>query len=174
MTLAAHRRLAGALGLGLGFGLDQLLGDPRRGHPVAGFGLLAGRLERRIWADRRVPGLAYVAVLVGGAAGLWLPLPGRADLNLNPLNRWREPDVAIDIRPRSGPILVEIEYRIREADVPEFLAAMAERQRFTRMRSSQGRSGPRLSKRRMDRKARTKVSCTASSASARSPSMRTA
>jgi adenosylcobinamide-phosphate synthase len=70
MTLAARRRTAGALGLAVGFALDLLLGDPRRGHPVAGFGLLAARLERLTWADRRAPGVAHVAVLVGGAVGL--------------------------------------------------------------------------------------------------------
>ena len=70
MTLAARRRAAGALGLAVGFGLDQLFGDPRRGHPVAGFGALAARLERRTWADGRSPGVAHVAVLVGGAVGL--------------------------------------------------------------------------------------------------------
>ena len=58
MTLAVRERLAGPLGLAVGFGLDQLLGDPRRGHPVAGFGAVAARLERHIWADRRGPGVA--------------------------------------------------------------------------------------------------------------------
>lgn len=72
MTLALTARTAGALGLAVGFGLDQLLGDPRRGHPVAAFGTLAARLERRTWADRRAPGVAHVAVLVAGAAGLGL------------------------------------------------------------------------------------------------------
>jgi hypothetical protein len=70
------------------------------------------------------------AMLVGGAVGLWLPLPGRADLNLDPLSSWKEPAVAIDIRSRSGPIQVEIEFRIDEADVPAFLALMAERHRI--------------------------------------------
>lgn len=69
-TLAARSRVAGALGLAVGFGLDQLLGDPRRAHPVAGFGAAAGRLERFSWADRRAPGAAHVAVLVGAAAAL--------------------------------------------------------------------------------------------------------
>ena len=32
---------ATALGLALGAGADLLLGDPRRGHPVAGFGSTA-------------------------------------------------------------------------------------------------------------------------------------
>lgn len=70
MTLVLSARLAGALGLAAGFGLDQLLGDPRRGHPVAGFGSAAAALERRTWADRRAPGVVHVGVLVAGAAGL--------------------------------------------------------------------------------------------------------
>ncbi len=73
---------------------------------------------------------AAAAMLLGGAVGLLLPLPGRADLNLDPLNRWEEPRVAIDIRSRSGPIQIEVEYRIAEADVPQFLALMAERHRI--------------------------------------------
>lgn len=30
-----------------GFAADRLLGDPRRGHPVAGFGQVAAWAERR-------------------------------------------------------------------------------------------------------------------------------
>ncbi|WP_193615074.1 cobalamin biosynthesis protein [Nocardioides lijunqiniae] len=57
-------------GLVLGYVADAALGDPRRGHPVAGFGRLAGALERRTYADRRAPGVLHVALLVGGAAAL--------------------------------------------------------------------------------------------------------
>ena len=70
----------------------------------------------------------------GGAVGLLLPLPGRAELNLDPLNRWQEPPVSIDIRSRSGPIQIEVEYRIAEEDVRDFLALMAERHRIRRPR----------------------------------------
>jgi adenosylcobinamide-phosphate synthase len=49
---------------------DAVLGDPRRGHPVAGFGRAAAALEARCYADRRAAGALYAAVLVGGAAGL--------------------------------------------------------------------------------------------------------
>ena len=69
-------------------------------------------------------------MLAAGLVGVPLPLPGRADLNLDPLNRWTEPEVAIDIKPRSGPIQIQVEYRIRETDVPDFLAAMGERHRI--------------------------------------------
>jgi len=56
-------------------------------------------------------------------------LPQVEALNLDPLSRWQEPDVAVPIQPRSGPIVVTIEYRIDERDVPAFLTAMAERRR---------------------------------------------
>jgi len=56
-----------ALGLVLGVVADLVVADPRRGHPVAGFGRLASALERRVYADSRPAGVAYTAVLVGGA-----------------------------------------------------------------------------------------------------------
>ena len=55
-----------ALGLLLGVAADAVLGDPRRGHPVAGFGRAAGLLERRLWAPTRTRGAAYVGLVVGG------------------------------------------------------------------------------------------------------------
>jgi adenosylcobinamide-phosphate synthase len=54
--------------------VDQCVGDPRRGHPVALFGGAAARLERAMWRDDRAAGGAYAAVLVGGAVGLGLLL----------------------------------------------------------------------------------------------------
>lgn len=59
-----------AAGLALGFAADQLVGDPRRGHPVAGFGLVAAGLERRTWADSGPRGVLHVGVLVGAATVL--------------------------------------------------------------------------------------------------------
>ncbi|MDN5748576.1 MAG: cobalamin biosynthesis protein, partial [Pseudonocardia sp.] len=63
-----------AVGLALGFVADAVFGDPRRGHPVAGFGTLAAGLERRLYADHRMTGAVYTTVLVGaavaGGAGL--------------------------------------------------------------------------------------------------------
>ena len=58
------------LGLALGFWADRRWGDPARRHPVAGFGMLATRLERAAYADSRVRGTAYCLALVGGCAGL--------------------------------------------------------------------------------------------------------
>jgi adenosylcobinamide-phosphate synthase len=63
---------ADAVGLALGYLLDLLVGDPRRGHPVAAFGRLATVLENRLYADRRSAGVTEVVILVGGAVGLGL------------------------------------------------------------------------------------------------------
>jgi adenosylcobinamide-phosphate synthase len=56
---------ANALGLAAGYALDALVGDPRRGHPVAGFGRFATGLERRCYQPRRRAGAAYTALAVG-------------------------------------------------------------------------------------------------------------
>jgi adenosylcobinamide-phosphate synthase len=61
-----------AIGLALGFAADRALGDPARHHPVAGFGHVAGLAEHRMWADDRMTGVAYTAVLVGGTGAMGL------------------------------------------------------------------------------------------------------
>jgi len=57
-----------AAGLVSGMLLDAAVGDPRRYHPVSGFGAAAAALERRTYRDSRAGGAAYAAVLVGGCA----------------------------------------------------------------------------------------------------------
>jgi adenosylcobinamide-phosphate synthase len=51
-----------------GYAADLLLGDPARLHPVAGFGKLAQRVERAVYAPTRARGTAYAVGLVGLAA----------------------------------------------------------------------------------------------------------
>jgi len=64
-----------ALGLLLGYAADRLLGDPRRFHPVAGFGTVARALEDRTYADDRLHGVVHTSVLVGGAVAVGVLLP---------------------------------------------------------------------------------------------------
>jgi adenosylcobinamide-phosphate synthase len=49
-----------------GYALDALLGDPRRYHPVAGYGKAATALERLVYAPSRADG----AIFAGLAAGV--------------------------------------------------------------------------------------------------------
>jgi hypothetical protein len=48
------------------------------------------------------------------------------------LNRWTEPSLSLDLKPRSGPIAIMIEYVISEKDTVEFVELMAERGRIRR------------------------------------------
>jgi adenosylcobinamide-phosphate synthase len=57
-----------AAGLLLGYLADRAFGDPRRFHPVAGFGRLARGLETRLYADRHRHGTVFTLTLVAGAA----------------------------------------------------------------------------------------------------------
>ncbi len=52
-------------GLAVGVVVDALFGDPRRGHPVAGFGSVASRLERTMYAPSTAAGTRFAAVAVG-------------------------------------------------------------------------------------------------------------
>ncbi|QPP09508.1 cobalamin biosynthesis protein [Streptomyces bathyalis] len=63
--MRAHRAYIRGAALGqLG---DALLGDPRRGHPVAAFGRAAAAAERALWRDHRGAGALHTALTVAGA-----------------------------------------------------------------------------------------------------------
>lgn len=59
-----------ALGLVLGVAVDAAAGDPRRHHPVAGYGRVVGRLERNLWRDATVPGVLFAAAATLPVAAL--------------------------------------------------------------------------------------------------------
>ena len=88
-----HRSWPAAAGIAGGLGLDALLGDPRRAHPVALFGSLASRTEQLLHRDSRAAGAVYATSLVGGAALLGAGLnrasqrPG-ASLAVSALATW--------------------------------------------------------------------------------------
>ena len=104
-------------------------------YQTAAFGGMAlGSWAWGMVADRFSIADALVAsAIVHGLAvlvGLRWALPNDEETDLEPLNRWKQPATAWEVQPRSGPIVVTIEYRIREGDTPEFLVLMAERRRI--------------------------------------------
>jgi hypothetical protein len=106
-------------------------------YQMAAFGGMA--LGSWIWGQTAEASGLAAALLASGVVqavcalvGLRFPLAPATELNLDPLGVWREPSTALSIEPRSGPVVVAIDYKIDEADVPAFLAAMAERRRIRR------------------------------------------
>lgn len=75
---------------------------------------------------------AAVPLLLGAVLGHWFRVPEFGTLDLDPVNRFREPQLKLDLRGRSGPIQVLIDYHIAQEDVPEFLRLMAQRRDIRR------------------------------------------
>lgn len=90
-----------ALPIAAAWAIDRLAGDPRRLHPVAGFGRMAMEAEAVMWRPSRLSGAVYAGALVGvvtvtagavdralvrapalrlvmRAAALWVTLGGRS------------------------------------------------------------------------------------------------
>jgi hypothetical protein len=74
--------------------------------------------------------VAAALLVLGALAGLRLPLPDSTDLDLNPLNTFTEPPLRLDLKQRSGPIMIMVDYEIAQQDVTEFLAVMNTRRRI--------------------------------------------
>jgi adenosylcobinamide-phosphate synthase len=70
---------ARAIGLLLGIAADGVLGDPRRWHPVAGFGKVATATESLLYRDDRSAGAVHSLALTGAvvAAGIAVERAGR-------------------------------------------------------------------------------------------------
>lgn len=73
---------------------------------------------------------SVLALLLGSLIGLRLPLPEFDRLNLDPLNRFIEPTLAVQLTQRTGPIMVTVDFDIADEDIPVFLAWMSERRRI--------------------------------------------
>ena len=76
--------------------------------------------------------IAAFVILACALLGRWMPLMQSGELNLDPLRLWKEPSTAVPVEPRTGPVVITIEYVVREEDALEFLRRMAERRRIRR------------------------------------------
>lgn len=77
--------------------------------------------------------LVSAGALLGGALfGRIIPVPGLTDNNLDPANRFNIPALNLDLKPRSGPIVISIAWTIPKANTEAFLDLMAERRRIRR------------------------------------------
>lgn len=96
-------------------------------------GMATGSLVWGAVAETSGPGTALLCaaalLLIGALIGLKMPLPEFGTLDLDPLNRFKEPDTRFDITYRSGPVMIMVDYIIAYDDIPAFLAAMSQRRR---------------------------------------------
>lgn len=74
-------------------------------------------------------GLLVIGALIGQ---IWR-MPDFSDVNLDPANRFHAPAVRLDLRARSGPLMIMIDYDIAPENTVAFLALMAQR-RVIRLR----------------------------------------
>ena len=81
---------------------------------------------------------AAVPLVIGALLGRWLTIPEFGTLNLEPLNRFKEPQLRLDLRGRSGPIMVMVDYEIDQKDVPRFLDLMVRRRNIRRRDGARG------------------------------------
>lgn len=112
-------------------------------YQMIAFGGMAGGAWLVGWvAEHQGVVLALYAAaamqFVAAMLGFWRPLPQIGDDNLDPRGDWHEPDTVISVEPRSGPIVITIEYRIPPGSVVPFLTAMSERRRIRRRDGAHG------------------------------------
>lgn len=109
---------------------------------IAFGGMAVGAWVLGLVADEYGVSAALLAAAASQAlvllVGLFQPLPQVDDLNLDPLRLWQEPEIALPIEPRSGPVVITIEYRIASDRIVPFLASMNERRRIRRRDGAEG------------------------------------
>lgn len=96
------------------------------------FGSWVWGLAAEVYGPSAALTIAGVGMVFGAAIGLRFALPPRTVMDLDPLNRFKVPQLELDLEPRSGPILIEITYAIAPENVPAFLLVMSDRKRIRR------------------------------------------
>ena len=91
------------------------------------WGLMAGR-----FGTAGALQLAGVCLLAGAAMGLRFGMADFGRVDLDPSGRFKEPPLQLDLRGRSGPVMVMIDYVIDPDDITAFLAVMTDRRRIRR------------------------------------------
>ncbi|MCH8686739.1 MFS transporter [Pedomonas mirosovicensis] len=79
-----------------------------------------------------------IAVLASAALGLWRRLPQMETLDLTPVYRDALPTPKVELDLRSGPVVLQIEYRVDPGDAMAFLAVMDERRRIRQRNGARG------------------------------------
>jgi MFS family permease len=129
------------------FNISVQLATPRwvAGRALAAYqAAIAGGVAIGSWLWGDIADIVGVrnALLIAGAVmlassmlAIWLKLPSTEGINHDASDPLADPEVNLSITPRSGPIIVEIEYRVRQERAREFYGLMQ------KVQSSRQRNG---------------------------------
>ncbi len=100
-------------------------------------GMAIGSAIWGVLADGYSPTIALIVcslfLIFGALAGIKFRIQEVPQIDLDPLDHFREPELFLDLKARSGPIMIMIDYQIHENDLEEFLKVMT-RRRHIRLR----------------------------------------
>ena len=106
------------------------------GGMAAGSWIWGEVANREDWQTSLV--VAAGLLMAGAILGHWFRAPEFGTLNLDPVRSFQAPALALDLRGRSGPIMVMVDYVIEQPDVPEFLRLMRQRRAIRRRDGARG------------------------------------
>lgn len=112
-------------------------------YQAATFGGMAGGswLWGKLSMDQGVQTamLIVAGLMLGGAAlGRLRPMPDFPEVDLDPANRFHAPALRLNLKARSGPIMIMIDWRISPENTDAFLKEMHERRRVRLRDGAQG------------------------------------
>lgn len=77
--------------------------------------------------------IAAALLILGAAAGFLMPMPDMSEQDLDPANTFHEPALRLNMKARSGPIMIMVDWEIAPENTQAFLTEMT-RRRQVRMR----------------------------------------
>ena len=77
--------------------------------------------------------IAAALLILGAAAGILMPMPDMSEQDLDPANTFHEPALRLNMKARSGPIMIMVDWEIAPENTQTFLTEMT-RRRQVRMR----------------------------------------
>lgn len=89
---------------------------------------LWGGVSEYLGAPVALVGAAVVMVLGCLMGQIWR-MPDFNQIDLDPANRFHEPALRLNLKARSGPILIMVDWQIKDEDTDAFMAAMIDRRR---------------------------------------------
>ncbi|WP_455479581.1 MFS transporter [Bartonella sp. B23] len=100
-------------------------------------GMAVGSVIWGVLADGYSPTVALslcsLFLIFGALTGIKFRIQEIPQIDLDPLDHFREPELLLDLKAQSGPIMIMISYQIYESDLEEFLKVMT-RRRHIRLR----------------------------------------